>query len=469
MRKVFLDCLPKKGKNNYIDWKNTIGCSVEFIYEEMTGKIDIISYDSDSEKLTVKYNNSIFDISKNGLKNACLGVILGNISFNHKFSVGDNVKDDKRDIVVTKCIRKNDGKRSKRFYKYRCNICNWNGEMSESGIIAGQGCPCCSNKTVVEGINDIPTTDPWMVKYFQGGYDEAKLYTKGSNKEIYPICPDCRSIKNEAVVIGSIYRYKGISCVCKDGISYSNKLMYNILNHLGVDFKMEATFKWLSDKKYDFYIPSKDIIIEMNGIQHYERTFERIGKRARTLEEEQFNDEYKKKIALENGISHYIVIDCRRSNLEWIKDGILNSKLSELIDLSNIDWKICEEKSLQNLIKEVCDYKKDNPNKTSKDVSNEFGISRGTAINYMKKGNILGWCEYDAKIESSKSSRKLGKTGRRVEIFKDGESQGVFNSINDLVRSSIDLFGIELERRNIGNVCRGVQKTHKGYTFKYAE
>ena len=50
--------------------------------------------------------------------------------------------------------------------------------MSERQILNGKRCACCSNSVVVEGINDIPTTAPWMVDYFPGGYEEAKRYTK---------------------------------------------------------------------------------------------------------------------------------------------------------------------------------------------------------------------------------------------------------------------------------------------------
>ena len=471
MRKVFLEDLPRKngGRSSAIDWNNSAGYTVKFIYDNIEGELEIIKYSTIEQRLYVKYNENISDITRVGMINAGLRKVLGLMTFEYKFSIGEIIKNNKSDLTILNHIRKGNGKKSKRHYEYRCNICLYTGNVDETILIRGFRCPCCSNKTVVEGVNDIPTTAPWMVEYFQGGYDEAKLYTRGSNKKIYPICPDCGTIKGESVIIASIYRYKGISCTCKDGISYPNKLMYNILKSLNIDFRTEKEFEWLNNRKYDFYIPSKDVIIEMHGIQHYERTFERMGKRARTLEEEQFNDKYKKEAALNNGISHYVVIDCRKPNLEWLKENILNSILAELIDFNSVDWNMCEKKSLQSLIKEVCNYKKNNPDETSISVANKFGISRGTAINYMKKGTNLGWCEYDPRLETSNASRKLGKTGRKVEIFKDGESQGVFNSMNDLVRASKELFGVELERRNIGNVCRGVQKTHKGYTFKYID
>lgn len=52
-------------------------------------------------------------------------------------------------------------------YKCKCNICNHISIKMESDILCGKGCPCCAGKTVVEGINDIPTTASWMIQFFK--------------------------------------------------------------------------------------------------------------------------------------------------------------------------------------------------------------------------------------------------------------------------------------------------------------
>lgn len=63
---------------------------------------------------------------------------------------------------------------------------------------------------------------------------------------------------------------------CGDGISYGEKFMYAILLDSGYDFETQHVFSWSNGKrngngrkKYDFYIPSKECIIEMHGVQHY--------------------------------------------------------------------------------------------------------------------------------------------------------------------------------------------------------
>ena len=55
MRKVFLDELPRKGTQR-INWQESIGKRIEFIYDEITGYIDIIGY-KERNMLKIKYNN----------------------------------------------------------------------------------------------------------------------------------------------------------------------------------------------------------------------------------------------------------------------------------------------------------------------------------------------------------------------------------------------------------------------------
>ena len=61
MKKVFLDNLPiKKGKGRYIDWKNSVGYKVDFVYEDIKGELKIIDYNG--MYLTIEKNNNFFDV-----------------------------------------------------------------------------------------------------------------------------------------------------------------------------------------------------------------------------------------------------------------------------------------------------------------------------------------------------------------------------------------------------------------------
>ena len=104
------------------------------------------------------------------------------------------------------------------------------------------------------------------------------------------------------------------------------------------------------------------------------------------------------------------MLDCRKSELEWIKNSILNSKLNEIFDLNNIDWKECEKYALEGLTKQICEYweeqKKVNKNVTIQILIDKFKLSRKTILKHLKKGMKMGWCEYDKKEEMEIEKRQ---------------------------------------------------------------
>jgi hypothetical protein len=148
---------------------------------------------------------------------------------------------------------------------------------------------------------------------------------------------------------------------------------------------------------------------------------------------------------------------------------VANIRLNELFDLSNIDWLKCEEFALSNLIKIACEYKKNNPDMTTTQIGEIMGgYTKKGVSNWLLQGNKLGWCEYNTKIENIKSAIKCGKAnGKQIEIFKNGVSLGVFESISDLSRQSENLFGEKLIYTYISKVCNKILKKYKGYTFKF--
>lgn len=476
-RWIDLNGLPRKnGELNKIDWINSIGCNINFRYQDIYGEIVIKDYNKSSQMLTIIYNDKVFTIFTGNFTLVKLGHLLGKITYKYKVMVKQKYKDDNRDLVVID--REKIGKR--KCYKYKCNICGFdcgehykNGEykkehwIEENHLMAGQGCACCKGLVVAQGINDIPTTAHWMVKYFQGGYDEAKMYTPNSRQRIIFKCPDCEEIRSNSKNIYSLNYEKSIGCSCGDGISYPEKFLYSLLKQLDTNFTTQLSktmFKWCDKYKYDFYIPSLNMIIETHGEQHY---IEKCRKGGRSLEEEQENDKFKRELALKNSIKYYIELDCRNSDLEWIKNSILNSELDNLFDLSKVNWNECNEFALSNLVKKVCDYWNNKQEwETTKDLAMEFKLSRTAIIEYLKKGD----CNYNAKYEIKKSASINGSgCGKRLKMFKNELLLGIFDSCNELERKSEALFGVKLNHRSISAVATGKQTHHKGFIFKYIE
>lgn len=496
MRKVFLDDLPRKegfGANkgkSVIDWKNSANYKIRFLYDEIDNFIDIIEYKKGGI-LKIRYKNNSMNIRASEFSKCKIGYLLKKVTKDYKIDINQVFKDEKRDLVVfdrkkkQRYIESNEQEKgnfvNEKVYKYKCNKCGFNcGEYYKSGkyfkecwitegsILSGVGCSCCSGLSTVLGINTIWDTDRWLCD-LGVSEEDAKKYSKGTREEIVVMCPHCGRTKKKSV--NKLYSNKSIGCPCSGGTSYPERFMFNLLNQLGVKFITQLSkkvFKWCGDYRYDFYLPDYNMVIETHGGQHYEEAKGFY----KALEREKEIDELKEKLAKENGIKHYVVIDCRYSDLVWIRDGIMKTEIAREFDLCDIDWNDINIKSMtSNIVKEVCDYWNDKEEwETTKNLSNYFSMNQSLIINYLKKGSILNWCDYDPNRETLKS-RKVRRnwSKRKIMVFKDGISIGVFESAAELERQSEQKFGVKMLHSSISQVCSGKRKHHKGFTFKYVD
>lgn len=468
-KSIDLSKLPRRGK--YIDWKNSIGVKLGFKYEDVIGEIEIIDYKKEDHMVKVKYDEFKYQyINTDSLVKCSIGAVLTN-GFGYIYNIGQNIKDEFRDLVILDSRKIKDiNERDWKVYKIKCNKCGFesgehyrNGEYSseyyirEYSLKYGSGCPCCSGRVTVPTINSIKIKYP-DYKSIGISNEDAYRYTNNSHNIVSVNCPNCDSKKE--VMISRLFT-QGIGClICSDGISYPEKIINSLLQTLGISAKREHSPKWerMNGRRYDFYLGEYDIIIETHGIQHYKDAFSLIG--GRSLQQEQENDKIKKQLALDNGIKeeNYIIIDCRKSDLEFIKQNILNSRLNELFDLSNINWDKINKDCQKNIMIEVCKYwKNKKEDETTSDLATIFQANKKTIRNYLLKGNELKWCNY---IETHDTRHK-----RKVEVFKDGNSKGVFESYAYLERNSERLFGVKFLCDKVGEVCNGKRKKYKGFTF----
>lgn len=257
----------------------------------------------------------------------------------------------------------------------------------------GTGCPYCSGRNTIKGVTDIWTTNPELASKLANPEDGYK-YTQSSNMKVNWKCPECHNtIKNKGI---SNVNNQGLSCnLCKGGKSYPERYMNSFLKQLDIDFENEKGFTWSNNRRYDFYIPSLSIIIEMHGIQHYVRSFQ-SKKKTYSLEETQENDKYKMKLAIEHNIENYIVIDSRFSDCDYISENIKKSALSTLIDLSIIDWEICKKEATKSIVREVCRIYNET-DCSVKELSDTMKLDVTTIYDYIKIGTKNGWCDFQPR------------------------------------------------------------------------
>jgi len=343
----------------------------------------------------------------------------------------------------------------------KCTIHDYVFQKKAYTLLHGCGCPVCSKNIILKGVNDVNTTHSHISKYLVNISDGDRLHIN-SKEKVNVKCVYCGHKKLSS--LSDLNKY-GVSCpICGDKISYPNKFIRNIFEQLGVEYTSEKIFEWNDKNKkrlYDIYLPDTNTIIEVNGDFHYKEChfynqyYEKVKE----------NDKYKKRIAIQNGISKYIKIDCSKSSIEYIKNSVLSSEIASMFDLSIIDWLMCHEKSLNNTTKDICDAWNTGIKNTS-DLANIFKLNKNTIVRHLKKGAQIGWCLYNSKEELKKNGAKNSKKYRAKKI-RCVEYDMVFNSLSDCSRYFKETYGLNVTATGISSIKNGKNKTHCGLHFEY--
>ena len=302
--------------------------------------------------------------------------------------------------------------------------------------------------------DSIAMTHPYLIKYFVDKEETLKYSYGSSLKKFLLKCPNC-GFEKELNIMSLINN--GLGCPrCSDGKSYPEKFLFSFFEQIdSTDFISQLskkTFNWCCSFKYDFYLNNFDIIVETHGDQHYREIRNNWG----TLEETQNNDFDKEWLARSNNIKNYIILDCRKSELEWIKDNIMLSRLPKLLNFkeSDIDWLKCHEFACKNLVKMTCD--EFNKSKNVTEIMKYLKIGRNTVIRYLNQGAKVGWCNYNGKDEKIKNNILThNRFSIKVICLTTGE---VFNSQKEACEN-YNIKGVS----GIGSCC----KNNKEYCGKH--
>ena len=97
-------------------------------------------------------------------------------------------------------------------------------------------------------------------------------------------------------------------------------------------------------------------------------------------------------LALSNGIAkdHYIILDCSKSETNYIKNSIMSSNLPKLLDFTEdqIDWNECNRFATSSRIYEACNYW-NSGTKDCDDIASIMKMHKATIRKYIKKGKEL--------------------------------------------------------------------------------
>lgn len=384
------DCLKYRkgsgGKQNSIDWVNSVGSVVEFECLGYHGFYTIKEKISSNKKIyqylyVIYFDNNAqkeYVVDQQTLRKVNFSYILGIYSNEFLYNVGDIVNG--QFLVLKREHKKLFPSDESRIKTYICKCLNdgYIFENSEKNLKNQKKCEVCLGKVVVRGVNDIATTRPELVKFLKNKND-AYNYTAKSSKVIDFVCDICGK-DFSASPNGFGFNFP---CGCYSSDSYPNRLIREVFDQLNIPYIRELRkchFVWCDKYKYDLYFEINDIayIIEMDGFFH----------KGEKLEIDRIKDE----LAIENGVK-VIRIDCNYKKIEnrlsYIKNNILNSELSLIINLSQVNWDIIDLKLLENNItKSICDLR--NQGLTNLKIASTLNVSVSVVDSHIKIGKNNG-------------------------------------------------------------------------------
>lgn len=233
-----------------------------------------------------------------------------------------------------------------------------------------------------------------MLAHPEDGYK----YTECSGEKVEWICPNCGHVKKELI---SSVRNRGLSCpICSDGISIPNKFMASFLEEVNETFETEFSFEGQT-RRYDFYIPRLNMIIEMHGRQHYEEW----KKSNKNLHERQKIDKEKKDYAIEQGIKYYLVINCRIQSYEHMTKEIKKSILKDFYNFELVDWNHIYTNAMKSKIILAINLHKKGYSTT--EISNKLHVSRCAINRWLIDANNVGLYEYNKSVGNRYDKKKV--------------------------------------------------------------
>lgn len=379
----------------------------------------------------------------------------------YKYNVGDKIqcKDGTFHTIIKKTVGKNN------VSAYICT-CEKGHVFKKPQTILGSRCPYCINFIVEKGINDISTTNPEMFDMIK---DKEYAYTHHDNSKEKTefICPVCKHIHVKAP---NLVKKFGLGCPhCSDGISYGEKFIMYLLDSLNVRYMNQYSSrdaKWCGGHRYDFYLYDYDCIIEVHGEQHYYDT-------GWGAYEDHHAKDLKKEALAKEHVTHYIVLDARKSELNHIKQSVLSSQLISILELSNetvndIPWDQIGKKSMQPIMIDIVE-KYNNCSKSIFKLTKLLHFSKSAIRHYLKEATLLGLCDYDPEYNARKTLKtnhaKIDERHSKPIMCLDDSR--AFRNAKVLETNSIELYGTLIQNSYISAICNGKRKNTKGLHFKF--
>lgn len=301
---IDLSNIPKRGKS--FDWKNT-NHPAPFRYLGKEGTLHIKYSPSQSKTPLVEltYQDITFTLQVTNLKRVKLNYVITN---NKRYTMNDYQVGD----IVKGCEILAIKKKNEKYFYLLYNI-----KEEVYGTLSNQ-----ELKTLITDSYVPHSTVPQSKLLYH--HKHIHKYVKNrkdlfnnrysSRKLIKTVCPNCHRERTIRVVD---LVYDKFTCPCRKSYSsFGERVTQAYLDVLNIQYVREYKVTELGLRRFDFYLPKHNTVIEVHGAQHYKRVTGHMNhKKARQ------SDMIKKRYCKDNGIA-YIEVDARKSTFKHIIDSL---------------------------------------------------------------------------------------------------------------------------------------------------
>jgi len=230
-------------------------------------------------------------------------------SKNNKITIPKRVKYD-NDELKEKLIKLNGNKYNYLFPEYNvgnrgrikvfCRKHNFEFEAIINNLLTGQRCRLCANEKHNEVITK--TKEKFLeecIEKFGDMYEYNLENYKTGMSYIDVKCKKCGSIRN--IIAKAFLGGAGICPVCDE--SEGEFKVRSILTKYNINFKQHCydfkNCKYKNTLEFDFYLPEHNLVIEVQGEQHY---IDNGWKSGKEFKEQQIRDQIKREYCKNNNI-----------------------------------------------------------------------------------------------------------------------------------------------------------------------
>ena len=374
---------------------------------------------------------------------------------------------------------------------WKCAKCNheWQAKINNRTIL-NRGCPCCANKVIVVGKNDLATTHPEIAKEWhptKNGELTPQKVVHGTGKKVWWLCPLGHEYR--ATVLHRTQE-NGTNCpICNSGrqTSFVEQIVYYYVKKLYPDAINRYKSDFLERMELDIFIPSIKCAIEYDG-SHWHR------KEKSNREERKYKKCQEQNIKLirlkeqlyktDSAIADYIIdIPDKHTDKNFEKAiklllNYINFKNAKVIDV-NI------KRDKQEILKYKIELVKDSLLHKFPEIAKEWHPTKNSEFkpNMFKSGSdYKAWwlcpvCGHEYKTSISHrtakkptncplcSAKKRGQHSARKVNMIDIETNQIIKTFNSLSEAGREL---GINGSNIGMVCRNSKRTAGGHKWSYA-